>query len=304
MRFARLLVPAVLAAFVLSGCVEDAIQPAPGLQPTSEGTVSRDEARRMGGKTDSGSDICEVFGWYGDEVCDLFCPESDPDCDVPPEDDDDWCAALGWYGDDFCDPYCAEPDPDCDEGGDWCEDLGWYGDEWCDEDCPEPDPDCEPEDECSADADCLNGYCDVGAACMGLDCPPPPPNRCVVPDCDDDSQLLCRMMVPNCPPGQTAAVRDGCYTCVDARTCEEPDPCLGAHVGERNACLGEGGEELDRSCCLGLSCERDWDCATDHGCEDNLCVEPDDCRTHGCAEGNYCIYCWTGFACVPEGAIC
>jgi len=42
--------------------------------------MSKEEAREMGGKADSGADLCEFFGWYGDEVCDEFCPLPDPDC--------------------------------------------------------------------------------------------------------------------------------------------------------------------------------------------------------------------------------
>jgi hypothetical protein len=31
---------------------------------------------------------------------------------------------------------------------------------------------------------------------------------------------------------------------------------------------------------------------------------PADCRTTGCGVGRYCTYCWTGFACIPNGAVC
>lgn len=34
------------------------------------------------------------------------------------------------------------------------------------------------------------------------------------------------------------------------------------------------------------------------------CAEPADCRETGCGDGESCEFCWAGFACIPEGAIC
>lgn len=31
---------------------------------------------------------------------------------------------------------------------------------------------------------------------------------------------------------------------------------------------------------------------------------PSDCRQSGCGAGKYCTFCWTGFACIPNGAMC
>jgi hypothetical protein len=115
-----------------------------------------------------GEDLCEKWGWYGDGVCDLECPRTDPDC----EGTEDWCEELGWYGDGVCDEECPAPDPDCEEG-DLCAELGFYGDGVCDEDCPFPDPDCEGEfDECEELGYYGDGVCDEF-------CPMPDP------DCDD-----------------------------------------------------------------------------------------------------------------------
>ena len=44
--------------------------------------LSKDEAARLGGKNDLGKDYCEAFGWYGDQICDSFCPSPDPDCSL------------------------------------------------------------------------------------------------------------------------------------------------------------------------------------------------------------------------------
>ncbi|MBI3071872.1 MAG: hypothetical protein HYY84_07040 [Deltaproteobacteria bacterium] len=34
------------------------------------------------------------------------------------------------------------------------------------------------------------------------------------------------------------------------------------------------------------------------------CSAPRDCRQTGCSTGRYCTYCWTGYACIPNGAMC
>ncbi|MGE0550502.1 MAG: hypothetical protein AB7O24_04870 [Kofleriaceae bacterium] len=43
-------------------------------------SISKEEAAGQQGKSDDGVDLCEVLGWYGDNVCDTFCPSPDPDC--------------------------------------------------------------------------------------------------------------------------------------------------------------------------------------------------------------------------------
>lgn len=48
-------------------------------------TISKEEARLMGGKSDTGADLCALLDWYGDGICDDFCLEPDPDCGDCPE---------------------------------------------------------------------------------------------------------------------------------------------------------------------------------------------------------------------------
>ena len=38
----------------------------------------------------------------------------------------DWCAILDWYGDGICDPFCLDPDPDCEVKGE-CRATGCGG---------------------------------------------------------------------------------------------------------------------------------------------------------------------------------
>ena len=59
------------AAFILSACT-----------PTStDDDLTKEEARAQGGKSDTGVDYCEEYGWYGDGICDDFCLNPDPDCE-------------------------------------------------------------------------------------------------------------------------------------------------------------------------------------------------------------------------------
>lgn len=64
----------VTALLLLAACDSSETQP-----------ISKDEARARGGKGDDGIDLCEWLGWYGDGICDDFCPLPDPDCPPPPE---------------------------------------------------------------------------------------------------------------------------------------------------------------------------------------------------------------------------
>lgn len=119
--------------------------------------------------------------------------------------------------------------------GDLCAWFGWYDDGVCDTFCAFPDPDCSPTT-CEADADCGWGeICESFATCAAVNCPAPPPNRCVAVSCDDgsDQHFACDI-IPLCEPGQVAAVLDGCFECVDARTCQPPqtEVACGARLGD------------------------------------------------------------------------
>src|SRR4051812_8973330 len=47
------------------------------------GGYTKAEASALDGVDDQGNDICAAEGWYGDDVCDSFCPTGDgADCGV------------------------------------------------------------------------------------------------------------------------------------------------------------------------------------------------------------------------------
>lgn len=64
--------------------------------------LTKSEARELG-KADWWDDYCELYGWYGDGICDDFCPLPDPDCnsggrsDHQPVCKTDDARGAGWY---------------------------------------------------------------------------------------------------------------------------------------------------------------------------------------------------------------
>ncbi|MEM9188088.1 MAG: hypothetical protein AAGF12_02840 [Myxococcota bacterium] len=61
----------LLTLVVVSGCSAT----------TNEEVVSKDEARNLAGGADLGRDFCAEYRWYGDGICDSFCPMADTeDC--------------------------------------------------------------------------------------------------------------------------------------------------------------------------------------------------------------------------------
>ena len=63
---------------------------------------------------------------------------------------------------------------------------------------------------CSDDFECPNGYCE-----LRVDDDP----FCVYPNCDDGTEVLCDAEPPECYDTDVVAVQNGCWACLDARTC-------------------------------------------------------------------------------------
>ena len=99
--------------------------------------------------------------------------------------------------------------------------------------------------------------CDAGGA---WDCLPDPEVLCDGP-CDDGSELVCEMEEPLCETGTWAAVRDGCWECINPATCGDGvAPCE-----DDNFCLGS--QFCDT--CYTSSCPDCDDClgrCVSHGC--------------------------------------
>ena len=122
-------------AFSAPACVETLDDP-----PATD--LSKEEAAELG-KADA-FDYCAYFDWYGDDICDTFCLDPDPDCEDAPE-----CA-------DVCGALCAgEPEPEWLPG------------------CPSPQCVCDEAPLCP----------DVCAAVCAGEPEPEIPNGCPTPLC-------------------------------------------------------------------------------------------------------------------------
>jgi hypothetical protein len=166
-----------------------------GCTAQMDASVTKEEAARLtaDGKAD-GRDFCDELGWYGDGVCDDFCPLTDQDCtggactvgaDSTCDEGEScaldvcylWCAA----DDPICCPgVCAPSVPDdpgfcasalcgpgtrCDEGADACipDDPGFCASALCG-----PGTRCdEAADACVADdpSFCASALCGPGRRC-------------------------------------------------------------------------------------------------------------------------------------------
>jgi hypothetical protein len=113
-----------------------------------------------------------------------------------------------------------DPDPDTTEPGD---DVTPDDDVVPDDDTtllpPDPIPECEPDAE--RVQRCDDGS--SGAVCRCVDgqwtCSG---DGCRDARCDDESILSCLALEPTCGTGEIAAIRDGCWTCLNAVTCLAP----------------------------------------------------------------------------------
>lgn len=140
--------------------------------------LTKEEASRTA-KADWGDDFCALAGWYGDGVCDDWCPELDPDCAGEGTCSDnadcgtdsycrfDSCFTLGALGTctvrpEFCieiyDPVCS-----CDgatQYGNDCHAVAAGEPAFTRGECPsDPEPEPDPAT-CFVDADCgAQQYC-------------------------------------------------------------------------------------------------------------------------------------------------
>lgn len=225
--------------------------------PAPTEVASKDDARAMN-KADWPFDLCEVFDWYGDGECDLFCPRPDPDCG-------DECAA----------------DADCPHG------------HAC---VAGPPASCQPAGECTVgdDATCPPGSECVPGVCLHY-CLPDEPGCCAPPTCEPRGcpEVLCALF---CPYGFETG-DDGCPTCRCAEPPECP-PVLcelfcpdGFAVGDDGCEICSCAEPPARTCggIAGLRCEADEYCDYDEslggvcGIADGTgsCVErPTVCNRH------------------------
>jgi hypothetical protein len=153
---------------------------------------ARNEARAEGGKSDRGGDLCLALGFYGDGICDDFCPAADPDCDH--------CPAFVTYHSCFTTDAWTCPEhstPLIDPSGCGC---GCVAD---------------PEVECPSGADPDIGY----HSCFTTDAWTCPDGWAQVIDPDGCGCYCERVDEATCPSPEEA-IYHSCFT-ADAWTCPE-----------------------------------------------------------------------------------
>lgn len=187
--------------------------------------------------------------------------------------------------DDGTEPMCNTIPPDCDEWEILAHQDSCYV-------CVNPDT-CQPwgVPECRGDAMCApSEYCD---GCGTSSCPfcDDCVAACRAHGCPTEAAPTCRMMRPQCAVGQVSIVRDGCWVCVSATTCEPVDP------GRDTSC-----DDGTTPICLMVppTCSEYEILAYQFNCYE--CVNPATCLPWGmpechatadCPPGEYCDACGT-----------
>ncbi len=263
-------------------------------------------------------------GCDGEEVCAGPGGECPPvACPTPSCRDGAFCpvgeiCCEGCFGASFCAeestgcpaidcPADCGADSDCGPGGACCPDCS--GGRFCAAEglcpaCPEPEP-CTPMDARGEGlCDAFFGWAWTGEACTSVSgC------SCVGAECDRlfDSLEACERRYASCggcTSDVTCGVSGWCNPCARG-SCPECDDCVQdcapsrCATGEMPTCrairpeCGETGVAIVVDGC--------WLCVDAYTCER---LPAGDCRATGCAEGSSCQLCRTGYACVPDGAVC
>ncbi len=210
-------------------------------------------------------------------------------------------------------PACDQGRPDCGEGAlavvrDGC----WVCvDGMTCEDDPTP-----PPVRCQVDAECpATDYCDP---CAGSSCPECDDclAGCLPHACETQPEAACDEGRPNCGDGNLAVVRDGCWVCVDRRTCrpanverdlrcddgdalvcnQEPPTCQDFEIlSIQSGCF----ECVNPETCRPwgeAQCRRDAECPNDARC--------DECASSSCPNCEDCVPACAPHACETAEAAC
>lgn len=174
-------------------------------------------------------------------------------------------------------PVCGNNEEPADTNGDGCIDG------------------CAPTEpvQCQVDADCADGYCEHFATCMAIGCPAPPPPMCIFPNCDDGTIPACKLAaMPECDDDEVLAIKNSCFACVDARTCEVEEELpegqcnTDADCGANEEC--QAVQCITAPCPPGFCQEMELEegfCNDDSDCDGNEHCQPIQCVTTPCPPG-------------------
>lgn len=314
MRKTTRLIAMVLCTFALLalGCGDADNDDKPG----TGSDITKEEAAQMQGKSDTGVDLCDFLGWYGDGICDDFCLLPDPDCGVSSCVSDSDCASGQ-----VCDSgSCVAANDDCGgfagltcSSGEFCsyaaEDICGAADQMgtC-----EPIPDVCPEiylPVCGCDGNTYSNWCHANGAGTSVASEGPCADQCT-----SDSDCAAGQA---CQSGSCVASTEDCggragLTCATDQFCSyAPDADCGAAdktgtcTPRPEACAqiydpvcGCDGQTYGNACtanAAGVSVASQGECAT--ACTfDTDCADGQDCVDGTCQESVFCGG-FAGFTC-------
>lgn len=227
---------ALTALALASACTMSTPAPAdPGDDPPT-----KEEARAHGGKSDGGEDWCILLGWYGDGVCDDFCPRPDPDCGAACPDPSD--PSVHYIGNA---EECSTILFACADGQTHFTNECGCG---CIDDAPAPPLPPEPPPACPDPAD--------------------PRVRYFLDSHDDPSVCLAAVIAPECSPGAEYFFSEECGCgCIEPEPAECPDP-----ADPRVHYLGDSHENPSYCLAIYFACEEGQTAFSDEcGCG---CIDP------------------------------
>ncbi len=163
---------------------------------------------------------------------------------------------------------------------------------------PWGEPGCELDADCAADAwcnECATGSCPFCEDCVA---------GCSEHECETAPEPVCDQERPLCEPGEVSVVRDGCWVCVQAHTCEPGMACAEHADCGRATCRQEAEICVAEvpTCVFGDHCEIAEHASPNLFCSDGGCERcgPGDEVRWTCPDGNTVAWC----RCDAGGILC
>ena len=220
--------------------------------PGKPGALTKEAAKKI---TNPGEDLCDVYNWYGDGECDMFCENADPDCAVQ-------CDGIP-----VCDSSSYQVEV-CDSGS-RCQEVSLCGATIL---CQQEEIYCMASGLSQPYQECEEGY-EIVEACL----PNPAGGDCYeIEGFCGGPTLFCQQsdsqceLYPVCPADMVEV--EGCDNAIDIQCFEETRcgttiSCRSVEVCDFELSCGQGYVEID-------SCPTDVNCYEESACGQTIsCIE-------------------------------